>query len=191
MPWPKGKSFSDKHLSKRIASFIANGGKRKQSAIFDGMECWQCPTCERWLPGNEFHKDKRTPNGLKSQCKSCHSESSLRTRDIENKRQANRFYERQRQAKKKDLHIPYAPHDLEQLKQILGWACIYCGSMKETQWDHIKPLAQGGVDHPVNMQPLCRKHNEIKQARYFDYRTTEQISTVEQMWVIEFKRINP
>src|SRR5689334_19740213 len=156
MPWPKGKSFSIDHILKRVSSFVNKGGKRKKSRYVDGIEMWLCPTCQNWLSAESFNKDKRTPNGLKSQCKSCHSKSAIRTRNKENKRKAGRFYERQRTSRKKNLYVPYTMDDLNKLIEILGSSCLICGSYDQVQWDHIMPVSKGGIDHPVNMQPLCR-----------------------------------
>lgn len=44
---------------------------------------WHCPTCGMNKPGEDYYADKRSPNGLKSQCKKCHTESAIRTRDKE------------------------------------------------------------------------------------------------------------
>lgn len=51
----------------------------------------QCPTCEQMLAHSSFYADKRRPDGLKAQCKGCHNESSVRTRDPKKKRIANRL----------------------------------------------------------------------------------------------------
>lgn len=43
---------------------------------------------------SEFYKDRRTPSGLKSQCKPCHTAGNIRTRDVSKARDANRDYMR-------------------------------------------------------------------------------------------------
>ena len=53
-----------------------------------------CSTCKQAKPTTGFYKDKRTPDGLKYQCKKCHMESSIRTRDEERKRGINREHMR-------------------------------------------------------------------------------------------------
>jgi 5-methylcytosine-specific restriction endonuclease McrA len=65
---------------------------------------------------------------------------------------------------------------------------LKCGAEGKPQQDHIIPLAKGGVHHPTNLQPLCRKCNERKQARTVDYRTPDQRAAIAAKWGIEFKR---
>lgn len=65
----------------------------------DGLTYWRCPRCKTWLPSSEFYTCKRSPNGLKSQCKRCHSESSIRTRDKDRARDANRKHMQEARAK--------------------------------------------------------------------------------------------
>ena len=52
----------------------------------------RCSTCKIDHPVSFFYKDKRTPSGLKTQCKKCHIEGSIRTRDDGNARSLNREY---------------------------------------------------------------------------------------------------
>ncbi len=53
-----------------------------------------CSTCKEIKPKTDFYKDKRTPDGLKYQCKKCHLESSIRTRDEDKKRESNKRHMR-------------------------------------------------------------------------------------------------
>lgn len=51
-----------------------------------------------------------------------------------------------------------------------GNKCLKCGSENNLSMDHIIPLSLGG-DHDIsNIQPLCRKCNSKKNAKYEDYR---------------------
>ena len=68
--------------------------KKKEPRVIVGRVCWRCGSCGRYLPAQEFYEDRRTPNGLKSQCKTCHTRSNLKTRDLIKKRLANRAYMR-------------------------------------------------------------------------------------------------
>ena len=54
----------------------------------------KCSKCKQLKGEAEFYKDKRTPDGLKYQCKECHMESSIRTRDENLKRKYNKEYMR-------------------------------------------------------------------------------------------------
>lgn len=43
--------------------------------------------------------------------------------------------------------------------------CTACGDTNDLTVDHIKPLAQGGTNHPSNLVVLCRACNSRKGAR--------------------------
>ncbi len=71
----------------------------KKPTIIDGAAHWRCSKCGEWLPASAFYRDKRTPNGLKTQCKACHTEGAIRTRDKENHRAKRRESARKNFAK--------------------------------------------------------------------------------------------
>lgn len=48
-----------------------------------------CSRCKLQKQEVEFYFDKRAPDGLKSQCKACHTEGNIRTRSPEKHRTAN------------------------------------------------------------------------------------------------------
>lgn len=50
----------------------------------------RCSRCKIEKPDMDFYKDKRRPSGLKSQCKACHCEGSVRTRNKDRHRDARR-----------------------------------------------------------------------------------------------------
>lgn len=68
--------------------------KRKVPKIELGVELWQCSECDQWKPETAYYSDKRTPNGLKTQCKVCHTRASIQSRDSENTKRINREYMR-------------------------------------------------------------------------------------------------
>ncbi len=55
--------------------------RRKTPSLIEGAEHWKCSRCGEWLSADRYYADKRTPNDLKAQCRSCHSEGAIRTRD--------------------------------------------------------------------------------------------------------------
>ena len=87
MPWPKGVPHTTAMKAKQLATRQRNGKRRKHP---DGEGRWKCGRCQKWLLSSEFFKDKRAPNGLTSQCKTCHTECAIRTRDVENTRRLAR-----------------------------------------------------------------------------------------------------
>ena len=40
-----------------------------------------------------------------------------------------------------------------------GYKCVYCGSTKNLQIDHVIPVASGGTNDVENLRVLCKKHN--------------------------------
>lgn len=52
----------------------------------------KCSTCGQIKAVDHFYADKRRPDGLKSQCKSCHTRGNLRTRNPDRKRETNAVY---------------------------------------------------------------------------------------------------
>lgn len=83
------------------------------------------------------------------------------------------------------------PSDVHRSKRIRGRArternqrlkqrdpfCVECVKMGERaarehgytivadEWDHVKPLEEGGEDHETNLQGLCLKHHREKSER--------------------------
>lgn len=64
--------------------------QRKQPQVIDGKAYWTCPKCSELLPEEAFYKSKKTWNGITSQCRKCHTEGNIRTRNKELHRQARR-----------------------------------------------------------------------------------------------------
>lgn len=181
MGLPKGYKFSAETIEKRSSSIVMNGKRRKKPSE-DGM--FVCPTCKTAKPREMFHKDKRTWSGLKSQCRECHSKSSVATRNMDNYRKSKRKSEAIRRARKAMCDCSITAEQFDALEAMYGSRCLCCGSTEDLQWDHIVPLAHGGPHSVSNLQRLCRVCNEKKQARFADYRSEEQ-----KVWVVEFRKV--
>jgi hypothetical protein len=54
----------------------------------------RCSSCKQEKDQSEFYTDKKAKDGLKSQCKKCHSLCSVRTRDIDKHRESNKNWMR-------------------------------------------------------------------------------------------------
>lgn len=186
MPWPKGVSPTKESTAKRVATFIANGAKRKKPTI-NGL--WRCPTCKMEMPSSFFYRKARNPNGLTSQCRRCHQECAIRSRNREAYNASKRRHEAKRRAWAAGAGGSVSRLDYKLLTDFMGDRCLKCGSGSNMQWDHIVPLSRGGSHSPLNLQPLCRKCNEKKNASTEDCRTDDQRSKVEQAWAITFARL--
>jgi len=94
MPWPKGVHHTAEMIASRTKALTESGIRHKQSTEVDGQTAWLCPKCLTLKLSGDFYKDKRSPNGLKSQCKKCHTSTSIATRDKDLARYRNREYAR-------------------------------------------------------------------------------------------------
>ncbi|MPV69414.1 hypothetical protein [Burkholderia sp. BE17] len=98
MPWPKGKKMPPEMLARRSATAIANGKRRKKPVVLDGVNYWKCGRCSVFKPESDFYIDGKTAAGVSSQCRTCHMEGSLRTRNPDNARSLNANYMRRARA---------------------------------------------------------------------------------------------
>lgn len=64
--------------------------QRRNPRIIDEEECWLCPTCSRWVPRRGYYTRKRSWNGIGTQCRKCHGEGNVRTRDKDKHRETRR-----------------------------------------------------------------------------------------------------
>jgi 5-methylcytosine-specific restriction endonuclease McrA len=161
--------------------------KRRPMKVAGGVEHWRCGRCKDFFPVEGFYRNKRTVLGITSDCRSCHGSVSISSRDRKNYNAHKRLSEAQRRARVKTGQVTL--RDVDRLFEILGKACLACGSTEHIQIDHIVPLSKGGLHHPTNLQPLCRKCNERKQARERDYRNEEARRLINSVWVVAFKRV--
>ena len=74
--------------------------QRKKPMYKKGIRHWRCPSCKKWLSEDSFYSDKHTWNGIRSQCRRCHIETTIKTRDKANTKKLNR--EHMRRAREKD-----------------------------------------------------------------------------------------
>jgi len=158
--------------------------KRREIRTVNGVELFACGKCKRMLARELFYAEKRTVLGIKSECKECHCEGSMRTRNADLARAAKRRSEAIRRARIAQCCISITIAEWKLLEELWGRLCLKCGSDSELQWDHVTPLAMGGSHSIQNLQRLCRKCNERKQARHMDFRSDNQL-----IWCNEFKRV--
>ncbi len=73
--------------------------KHRPSRIVGGAVEYRCGRCGLFFQRGNFYKNNRTILGIKNQCKACHIEGSIRTRDIKKTREANKIYARAKRIK--------------------------------------------------------------------------------------------
>ena len=143
--------------------------RRRESMMVDGLQFFHCGRCGKFFPRSGFYKNKRTILGMTSECRKCHSEVSIATRNPERTKRRRIKDEANRRARTQGRKISGSDYLL--LTKILGRKCQHCGNTESLQWDHVLPLASGGLHHPSNIQRLCRKCNERKQKSCTEFRT--------------------
>lgn len=75
---------------------IPNYARRRETVIVDGETLYKCGRCGEFKPYDGFYKDKRTILGITSQCRKCHGQTNIRSRNKEAAREANKLYMRRR-----------------------------------------------------------------------------------------------
>lgn len=86
----KPHSDAAKQKMSKAHSGVPLPHKRRPSRVVGGIELWSCGTCGQFFPRDWFYRNKRTLLGITSECRKCHTETNLRTRDKENARRLGR-----------------------------------------------------------------------------------------------------
>lgn len=103
----------------------------------------RCPTCRQEKARSEFYADKRTPDGLKSQCKRCHAAGSVRSRDRDRHRDNNR--EHMRRARRR------SPEKFRQREREAGLRRGW-GERREARYQLNNAVSRGDVVRPEECQ---------------------------------------
>ncbi len=157
---------------------------RRDTRVESGVTLYICGACKQFKPREGFYTNKRTLLGLTSQCRKCHTQTGLASRDREKALVSNRRSEAKRRARKAQSAVTITVKELAEFEKVWGDRCLKCGATADLQWDHIEPLAKGGAHSLANLQRLCGRCNNQKHTRTKDYRTPTQ-----KVWVPEFKVI--
>jgi hypothetical protein len=70
--------------------------QKKKPVYENGIAYWQCSKCKQWLVEGEYYANRTNSNHLEAQCKKCHTETSISTRNKENAKRINKEYMRRR-----------------------------------------------------------------------------------------------
>lgn len=76
-----------------------NYSRRRPSLLIKGVRYYRCGKCGGFFARNGFYKSKQTILGLKGECKKCHLQTSMTSRNRENARDINRRYARRARVK--------------------------------------------------------------------------------------------
>lgn len=175
-------------LDAKVKMSIARKGipamwKRRETIVENGIIMYRCGRCKGFFPHDGFYKNRRTILGITNECRKCHCQTAIFSRDLEVKRANNLRNEAKRRARAASSEIRLTVDELYALGRLFGERCLKCGATQNLQWDHIVPLAKGGKHSIGNLQRLCRKCNEHKHTTVIDCRSEEQ-----KTWVITFER---
>jgi hypothetical protein len=152
--------------------------KRKVPRVIDGVTLWLCPGCSRWLDAGRYYRKNRTPNGLTSQCRACHAEGNMRTRDPVTSCDANRAYMRRARARDpekfrtrdrlastkrtKDAHTiarQSVNNAVRSGRLIKPNACANCGLEKKLTGHH------HDYSKPLDVEWLCHECHGLRHRR--------------------------
>lgn len=191
MPWPKGKPQPGWMIEKSKAARAASMAKRRKAPVsVGGIEFWVCGCCKAPKPADEYYADKRTANGLKAQCKKCHLETAVRTRDKERHRDYRRDSARRARAsdpeKFRRRHLeasrkrPPAGKRRE-ARKLLNYA-VRSGKVErppKCQECDSRGLIHGhheDYDRPLDVLWLCPECHGIAHRRINDRASAEEVS---------------
>lgn len=119
-----------------------------------------CGRCQRILPADAFHKEKKNRNGLSNRCKDCTREKYERTK--------GRYRERRYryQAAEGGKMLPFTEEQRAARFSMWGGRCWKCGIADATEEDHVKPISKAGWHCLANLRPVCHGCNASKQGRW-------------------------
>jgi 5-methylcytosine-specific restriction endonuclease McrA len=91
-------------------------------------------------------------------------------------RQAKTNYLRKRRAARHASRGNFTVEEFTELCESYGNKCLACGDTEAVlEADHVAPLAKGGSDDIINIQPLCGSCNRKKFVNIIDYRLSTDV----------------
>ena len=152
------------------------------------QESKPCSRCKQIKPFTEFNKKASTPTGYNTACRACANEMkrNLTPQQRARKQLMKRNWDANNLDKVKMMNTSAYKNKPEmfinnaskryakiknvdrrliraiELKSLKAKPCIYCGSTKQIEIDHIIPIARGGRHSIGNLAPACRACNRSK-----------------------------
>lgn len=154
-----------------------NYSRRRETRLENGVILYRCGKCGNFKPYEDFYKNKRTILGITYECKKCHCETSVRTRDKNKSRKTNKEYMRRAYQKNPDKIRAYwrtrSETDPQKLhaRNLLNSAvrhgkikrplsCEKCGAVGMVYGHH------EDYDKPLDVQWLCADCHGERHRRY-------------------------
>lgn len=130
------------------------------------QEFVKCKSCKETLPRSAFYgADRPRTSGNYSRCKECERERGRNRR----RSSTNPHVNAAKGAKRRAAGVIDSA-ELALLRIVDGKRCLKCGSTDKLRWDHVTPVAHGGLSEWDNFQTLCEPCNASKGASFADYR---------------------
>lgn len=126
----------------------------------------KCSICGETKPLSHYYERKNGRGGVYPRCRQCEQErnKSRKGRHSHSKEINAKKNHRRRGVKTSSLDMKIANYT-----SVFG-VCLKCGTKGTLQYDHVVPIALGGIGDFTNLQMLCADCNIRKGATYADYR---------------------
>ena len=193
------KAYNNAHSAENSAKRLANieeelererashAARREQDRASAAM--WRKNNRERDLSYKKQHhaNNKKRLNAESAAYHAKHRDDILtrkkaqRLINIEECRQMEIARSHKRRSHKRNAAGDCSVDDWRIVSEILGLKCLHPNKSEchgKIHQDHIRPLSQGGSNHPTNRQPLCEHHNTSKYTKWVDYRSKSQIKKI-------------
>jgi 5-methylcytosine-specific restriction endonuclease McrA len=122
--------------------------------MFGRGSAW-CSTCRDWRDAFDVRGGK------------CAEHRRTAERERYAKDGSYRFRRKQKTAQRVRGVDAVPPSGEELLLEMFGGQCAYCNGPAET-WDHVVPVARGGVTELWNIVPACKRCNSSKRDKDMD-----------------------
>ena len=157
---------------------------RRPTINNNGVTLYRCSTCKDYKHYEEFYKNKRTHLGIKSECKTCHIATSVRTRDKTRARNYNRVNARKLRAANPERfrareRSRTRPNDEKRKARNLLNRAVRRGSI-------IKPMIcsvcqqsarltahHDNYSEPQNVEWLCYECHGVRHRKVYEFERTE------------------
>lgn len=138
-----------------------------------------CSMCGQDLPPEMFSPDRRRPSGKKARCKKCCSSVEKERYKKNPEKIIERVTQKRKQWPEDKKKATWAKQNAQRrggfvvlsvsekdIRRMKSSPCFICKAKEDIELDHVVPVSRGGRHSVGNLQPLCRKCNRRKWARF-------------------------